>query len=90
MKVYLDHAATTPVDKRVLEAMLPYFSEKYGNPSSIYRFSEEARKAVEEARRKVAELIGAEPSEIVFTSGGTEADNLAIKGIVARSRRKKT
>jgi cysteine desulfurase len=82
MKVYLDNAATTPVDKRVLEAMLPYFSEKYGNPSSIYKFSEEARRAVEDARGKVAKLIGAETSEIVFTSGGTEADNLAIKGIL--------
>lgn len=82
MKVYLDNAATTPVDKRVLEAMLPYFSDIYGNPSSLYSFSNEARKAVEDARGKIAKLIGAEPSEIVFTSGGTEADNLAIKGIV--------
>ncbi len=82
MKVYLDHAATTPVDKRVLEAMLPYFSDAYGNPSSLYSFSNEARKSVENAREKVAKLIGAEPSEIVFTSGGTEGDNLAIKGIV--------
>ena len=82
MKVYLDNAATTPVDKRVLDAMTPYFSEYYGNPSSLYSFSNEARKAVEEARGKVAELIGAEPSEIIFTSGGTEADNLAIKGTV--------
>ncbi len=82
MKVYLDHAATTPVDKRVLEAMLPYFSDAYGNPSSLYSFSNEARKSVENAREKIAKLIGAEPSEIVFTSGGTEGDNLAIKGIV--------
>ncbi len=83
MKVYLDHAATTPVDKRVLDAMLPYFSEKYGNPSSIYGFSREAREAIEEGRTEVARLIGADPSEIIFTSGGTEADNLAIKGTTA-------
>ncbi len=83
MKVYLDNAATTPVDKKVLEEMLPYFSEKYGNPSSIYGFSEEAYNAIENARKKIAELIGAEPSEIIFTSGGTEADNLAIKGAAA-------
>jgi len=89
MSVYLDHAATTPVDKRVLEAMLPYFSEKYGNPSSIYGFSDEARKAVEDARGKVARLIGAEPSEIIFTSGGTEADNLAIKGVAATCKGKR-
>lgn len=82
MKVYLDNAATTPVDKRVLDAMLPYFSENYGNPSSLYSFSNEARNAVEKARANVAKLIGADASEIVFTSGGTEADNLAIKGIV--------
>jgi len=88
MKVYLDHAATTPVDKRVVDAMLPYFSEKYGNPSSIYSFSREAREAIEDARREVARLIGANPSEIIFTSGGTEADNLAIKGVAAANEGK--
>ncbi len=86
MKIYLDHAATTPVDKRVLEAMLPYFTESYGNPSSIYGFSNDVRKAVEEARRRVAKLINAEPSEIIFTSGGTEGDNIAIKGVAYSGR----
>lgn len=86
MRVYLDNAATTPVDKRILDAMLPYFSENYGNPSSIYSFSHDTGKAVENARADVANLIGAEPSEIVFTSGGTEADNLAIKGAVKGSK----
>jgi len=84
MKVYLDNAATTSVDKRVLDAMMPYFSDKYGNPSSIYSFSNEARTAVGEAREKIAKLIGADASEIIFTSGGTEADNLAIKGIAGK------
>lgn len=88
MKVYLDHAATTPVDKKVLEAMLPYFNGKYGNPSSLYSFSNEARKAVEEAREKVAKLINAEPHEIIFTSGGTEGDNLAIKGAALTNKGK--
>ncbi|NYZ77131.1 cysteine desulfurase NifS [Candidatus Micrarchaeota archaeon] len=88
MKVYLDHAATTPVDKRVLEAMLPYFSDRYGNPSSIYSFSNEAHEAVEKARGSVARLIGAEPSEMIFTSGGTEADNLAIQGTAFANRHK--
>lgn len=79
--VYMDHNATTPVDKKVLEAMLPYFSEKYGNPSSIYRLAKECELAKEKAREKVANLINAKPNEIFFTGGGTEADNLAIKGI---------
>jgi cysteine desulfurase len=81
MRIYLDHNATTPMDKRVLEAMLPYFSEKFGNPSSIHTSGREAKQAIEDARRKVAELLGAEPEEIIFTSGGTEADNMAIKGM---------
>lgn len=79
--IYFDHSATTPVDKRVLEAMLPYLQENFGNPSSVYRAGQEARKAVEEAREKVANLIGAEPKEIIFTSGGTESNNTAIKGM---------
>lgn len=87
-KVYLDHAATTYVRKEVLEAMLPYFTEIYGNPSSIHSFGREARKAVEEAREKVAMAIGAEPREIILTSGGTEANNLAVRG-VARALGKK-
>jgi len=80
-RVYLDHSATTPVDRRVLDAMLPYLTEKFGNPSSVHFFGQEARAAIDRARREVAALIGARANEIVFTSGGTEANNLAIKGI---------
>ncbi len=80
-RVYLDYAATTPVDPRVLGAMLPYFSEKAGNASSVHGFGQETRSAVEQARGEVAVLIGARPSEIVFTSGATEADNLAVLGV---------
>lgn len=80
-RIYLDHAATTPTHPEVIKAMLPYFSNAFGNPSSIYSYGREARKAVEEARTRVAKLIGARSEEIIFTSGGTEADNLAFKGI---------
>ncbi len=80
-RVYLDHNATTPVEPEVLEAMLPYFSGDYGNASSIHTFGQRARSAVETAREQVAALIGARPQEIVFTSGGTEADNQSIFGI---------
>ncbi len=80
-RIYLDNNATTPLDPRVLEEMLPYLSDRFGNPSSIHSFGREARKAVDQARSAVAELIGAEPSEIVFTSGGTEANNQAIRGV---------
>ena len=82
--VYFDHAATTPVDPQVLEAMLPYFGERYGNPSELHRLGREARAAVEEARAEVAAALGAGEKEIVFTAGGTEADNLAIFGYLAR------
>jgi len=78
--IYLDHSATTPVDPEVLGAMMRYFAHHYGNPSSGHRFGREARQAVEMGREQVAALIGAEPGEIVFTGGGTEADNLAILG----------
>ncbi len=78
--IYLDHSATTPVRPEVLEAMYPYFTDIFGNASSIHTFGQKAKKALEEAREKVARLIGSLPSEIVFTSGGTEADNLAING----------
>ena len=87
--VYLDHAATTPVRPEVLEAMLPYLSERaFGNPSSAHRFGQAARAGLEQARREVAAALDAEPNQVVFTSGGTEADNLAILGscLAARSR----
>ncbi|HUS10829.1 MAG TPA: cysteine desulfurase family protein [Pyrinomonadaceae bacterium] len=80
-KVYLDHSATTPVDRRVIEAMLPYLTERFGNASSVHSFGQEARAAVDRARREVASLIGARANEIVFVSGGTEANNLAIRGL---------
>jgi len=83
MRVYLDYNATTPVAPEVLDAMLPYFTHAYGNASSIHSPGQEARLAVENARESVASLIGAKPAEIVFTSGGTEADNLAIFGMAA-------
>jgi cysteine desulfurase len=78
--VYLDHAATTPLAPEVLEAMLPYLRDEYGNPSSIYALARGARRALDDARESVAEALGARPGEIVFTSGGTESLNLAIKG----------
>jgi cysteine desulfurase len=81
-RIYFDHNATTPVDPAVVEAMLPYFSEGFGNASSIHSFGQRARAAVEQARESVAQLVGARPAEIVFTSGGTESDNLAIFGVV--------
>ena len=81
---YFDHAATTPVDPRVLEAMLPFFSECYGNPSELHRLGRQARAAVDEARAQVAAALGAGEKEIVFTAGGTESDNLALFGYLAR------
>jgi len=82
-RIYFDHNATTPVEPRVLQAMLPFFSEDFGNASSIHTFGQKTRGAVERARKSVAELIGARAGEITFTSGGTESDNLAIFGVVA-------
>jgi cysteine desulfurase len=81
MKIYLDNAATTKIDDRVLKVMLPYFSDKYGNASSIHTKGQEAKRALEQARKIIAKSINAKPSEIVFTSGGTESNNLAVKGI---------
>jgi cysteine desulfurase len=86
MRLYFDHNATTPVAPEVLDAMLPFLGEDYGNASSIHRYGQRARAAVERARAQVAELIHCKPEEIVFTSGGTEADNLAILGTVRTSR----
>ena len=84
--IYLDHAATTAVDPRVVEAMLPYFAEQYGNASSIHSLGQEARRAIEEARADVAEILNCSPEEIVFTSCGTESDNLAIRGVAWMNR----
>ena len=78
--IYMDHAGTTPLDPRVWEAMAPYFSQQFGNPSSIHSIGQEARHALDSARERVANLLGCRPSEIVFNSGGTESDNAAIKG----------
>ena len=88
-RIYLDHAATTPVHPRVAEVMAPYFSKDFGNPSTLYSYGREAKGALEEARAKVAQLIGAkQPEEIVFTSGGTEADNFALCGIAWVNQKK--
>ena len=86
--IYLDYAATTPADPAVVKAMLPYFTEHFGNPSSLHSFGQEAKRAVETARASVASLIGAQAGEIVFTSGGTESDNFALKGAVAARKEK--
>jgi cysteine desulfurase len=85
-RIYFDHNATTPVDPEVLSAMLPFFGETYGNASSIHTFGQQARAAVEQAREHVARLVGARAAEIVFTSGGTESDNLAILGVIRAAR----
>ncbi|MBI2724197.1 MAG: cysteine desulfurase [Chloroflexi bacterium] len=87
-RVYLDHAATTPTDPRVVEAMLPYLTSAWGNASSIYAEARAARKGLDDARRTVAEVLNCRPNEIVFTSGGTEADNLALRGVAAASRQR--
>ena len=86
-RIYMDHSATTPVAPEVMEAMLPYFSEKFGNASSMHSFGLEAKEALEESREKVAGLLGAKPEEIIFTAGGTESDNLALKGIARKNQK---
>ena len=85
---YFDHAATTALDKEVLEEMLPYFNNKYGNPSSLYSIGRISKKAIDEARKRVATAINSEPKEIYFTGGGSESDNIAIKGIAYANREK--
>ena len=86
--MYVDHAATTATDPRVVEAMLPYLTEVWGNPSSIYFEAREARKALDAARRSVAEVLGARPTEVIFTSGGSEGDNLSLRGVAYAARRR--
>lgn len=85
--IYLDYAATTPVDSRVLHAMIPYFSESYGNPSSIHRYGQKAESALDEAREKVADVLHCRPEEIIFTSCGSESDNLALRGAALAKRK---
>ena len=82
--IYLDYAATTPVDKEVLKEMLPYFSDKFGNASSIHFFGQEAIAAIDESREKIAKLFDCDFSEIIFTGSATEANNLAIKGLFGK------
>ena len=86
-RVYLDNSATTPIDGRVVEAMIPFLTEKFGNASSIHFFGQEARAAVDKSRHQVAEIIGARQNEVVFTSGGTEANNLAIRGLIGANEK---
>ena len=87
-RVYLDHASATPAKKEVIEAMLPYFEERFGNPSTIHDLGSEIKEVIEEQRAKVANLVGAKPGEIIFTSSGAEANNLAIKGVALASKKK--
>ncbi len=87
-QIYLDYAATTPTHPEVVKAMLPYFTEVFGNPSSIHSYGQEAKGTIEEARAKVADLIGARGEEIIFTSGGTEADNFVLKGVAFANEKK--
>jgi len=86
--IYFDHAATTPLKKEVLDEMMPYLTEQYGNPSTIYKLGREAKKAVELARERVAKALNADIQEIYFTSGGTESDNWALKGVAFANKDK--
>ena len=86
--VYADHAATTPLSPGALEAMKPFFSQRFGNPSSLYAFGQEAKTDLNEARETIARCLNAEPGEIIFTSGGTEGDNWALKGVAELRKNK--
>src|SRR5689334_1952398 len=86
-RVYADYNATTPLDPQVLEAMLPYLQGKFGNASSVHLFGRDARAAIDDARARLATLLGAQEGEIVFTGGGTESDNTAVFGVVRASRK---
>ncbi len=88
-RIYLDHAATTPLDPRVLDAMLPYLRDHWGNPSSLYAEAQEARKGLDAARRSIAEVLGCKPQELVFTSGGSESDNAALRGAAYAGRKQR-
>ncbi len=88
-RIYFDYAATTPLDAGVLEKMMPYFKDKYGNPSSLHKFGREASAAIDEAREKVANFLGCKPMEIIFTGSATESDNLAIRGLIQKLKREK-
>ena len=87
MKVYLDNSATTAMASEVIEAMLPYFADEMGNAQSVHSFGQRAKAGIEKARREIATLINAAPTEIVFVSGGTEADNLAVRGAADANRK---
>ncbi|HID25030.1 MAG TPA: cysteine desulfurase NifS [Thermoplasmata archaeon] len=88
-RIYLDHAATTPVDKEVVEMMLPYFTKYYGNASSLHSFGRESHDALQKSRQQVADILNAKNNEIIFTSGGTESDNFALKGVAYRNKDKR-
>ena len=87
-KIYLDYAATTPVDSRVVKAMSPYFKKKFGNTMSLHSFGQEAKQALEESRKVISSLIGAKPNEIIFTGSATESNNLTLKGVAFVNRKK--
>lgn len=87
-EIYLDNAAATPAAEEVIEAMMPYFNEKYGNASSLHSYGKEAKEALEKSREKIADKLNAEPYEIIFTSGGTESNNFALKGVAAANKKK--